>query len=87
MWEFLDRFISIALPRVRDFNGVPNRSFDGRGNYSLGIKEQIIFPEIDYDKIEGVNGMDISITTSANTDEEAYELLLALGIPFRRKQV
>lgn len=87
MWEFLDRFISIALPRVRDFNGVPNRSFDGRGNYSLGIKEQIIFPEIDYDKIEGVNGMDISITTSATTDEEAYELLTALGIPFRRKQV
>jgi len=87
MWEFLDRFIAIALPRVRDFNGVPNRSFDGRGNYSLGIKEQIIFPEIDYDKIEGVNGMDICITTSANTDEEAYELLMALGIPFRRKQV
>ena len=87
MWEFLDRLIGIALPRVRDFNGVPNRSFDGRGNYSLGIKEQIIFPEIDYDKIEGVNGMDISITTSANTDEEAFELLTALGLPFRRKQV
>jgi len=87
MWEFLDRFVSIALPRVRDFNGVPNRSFDGRGNYSVGIKEQIIFPEIDYDKIESVNGMDISITTSANTDEEAYELLTALGIPFRQKQV
>lgn len=87
MWEFLDRLIAIALPRVRDFNGVPNRSFDGRGNYSLGVKEQIIFPEIDYDKIEAVNGMDISITTSANTDEEAYELLTALGIPFRRKQV
>ncbi|MEA3286705.1 MAG: 50S ribosomal protein L5 [Candidatus Marinimicrobia bacterium] len=87
MWEFLDRLIAIALPRVRDFNGVPNRSFDGRGNYSLGIKEQIIFPEIDYDKIEGVNGMDISITTSANTDEEAFELLSALGTPFRRKQV
>ena len=86
MWEFLDRLISIALPRVRDFNGVPNRSFDGRGNYSLGIKEQIIFTEIDYDKIEGVNGMDINITTSANTDEEAYELLTALGLPFRRKQ-
>ncbi len=87
MWEFLDHLIAIALPRVRDFNGVPNRSFDGRGNYSLGIKEQIIFPEIDYDKIEGVNGMDISITTSARTDEEAFELLTALGIPFRRKQV
>ncbi len=87
MWEFLDRLIAIALPRVRDFNGVPNRSFDGRGNYSLGIKEQLIFPEIDYDKIEGINGMDISITTSANTDEEAFELLTALGLPFRRKQV
>jgi len=87
MWEFLDRLIAIALPRVRDFNGVPNRSFDGRGNYSMGIKEQIIFPEIDYDKIESVNGMDISITTSAATDEEAFELLTALGLPFRRKQV
>lgn len=87
MWEFLDRLIAVALPRVRDFNGVPNRSFDGRGNYSLGVKEQIIFPEIDYDKIEGVNGMDICITTSANSDEEAFELLSALGIPFRRKQV
>ncbi|MCF7824229.1 MAG: 50S ribosomal protein L5 [Candidatus Marinimicrobia bacterium] len=87
MWEFLDRLIAIALPRVRDFNGVPNRSFDGRGNYSLGIKEQIIFTEIEYDKIESVNGMDISITTSAHTDEEAYELLKALGMPFRQKQV
>lgn len=87
MWEFMDRFISVALPRVRDFNGVPNRSFDGRGNYSMGIKEQIIFPEIDYDKIEGIRGMDISITTSASTDEEAFELLRALGLPFRRKQV
>ncbi len=86
MWEFLDRFIAIALPRVRDFNGVPNRSFDGRGNYSLGVKEQIIFPEIDYDKIEGIRGMDISITTTADTDEEAFELLSGLGIPFRRKQ-
>jgi len=86
MWEFMDRLISIALPRVRDFNGVPNRSFDGRGNYSLGIKEQIIFPEIDYDKIEGIHGFDISITTTAETDEEAFELLSALGIPFRRKQ-
>ncbi len=86
MWEFLDRFISIALPRVRDFNGVPNRSFDGRGNYSMGIKEQIIFPEIDYDKIEGIRGMDVSITTTADTDEEAYVLLTALGLPFRQKQ-
>jgi len=87
MWEFLDRLIAIALPRVRDFNGIPNRSFDGRGNYTFGVKEQIIFPEIDYDKIEGVNGMDISFTTSANTDEEAFELLQGLGLPFRRKQV
>ncbi|MCF7809072.1 MAG: 50S ribosomal protein L5 [Candidatus Marinimicrobia bacterium] len=87
MWEFLDRLIAIALPRVRDFNGIPNRSFDGRGNYTFGVKEQIIFPEIDYDKIIGVNGMDVSFTTSANTDEEAYELLHALGLPFRRKQV
>ena len=86
MWEFLDRFIAIALPRVRDFNGVPNRSFDGRGNYSLGVKEQIIFPEIDYDKIEGIRGMDISITTTADTDEEAFEILSGLGIPFRRMQ-
>jgi large subunit ribosomal protein L5 len=86
MWEFLDRFISVALPRVRDFNGVPNRSFDGRGNYNLGVKEQIIFPEIDYDKIEGIRGMDVSITTSAQTDEEAFELLKALGLPFRQKQ-
>ena len=87
MYEFLDRLITLALPQVRDFRGVPVRGFDGRGNYNLGIKEQIIFPEIDYDKIEGVNGMDISITTSATTDEEAFELLSALGIPFRRKQV
>jgi large subunit ribosomal protein L5 len=85
MWEFLDRFISTALPRVRDFNGVPNRSFDGKGNYAIGIKEQIIFPEIDYDKIDKVRGMDINITTTAKTDEEAYELLKVLGIPFRKK--
>ena len=86
MWEFLDRLISMALPRVRDFNGVSNRAFDGRGNYALGIKEQIIFPEIDYDKIDKVRGMDINITTTAETDEEAYEMLKALGVPFRKKQ-
>jgi len=86
MWEFLDRLLSIALPRVRDFNGVSNRAFDGRGNYALGVKEQIIFPEIDYDKIDKVRGMDINITTSAETDEEAFELLQALGMPFRKRQ-
>ncbi len=86
MWEFLDRLIAMALPRVRDFNGVSNRAFDGRGNYALGIKEQIIFPEIDYDKIDKVRGMDINITTSAETDEEAYEMLKALGVPFRKRQ-
>jgi len=78
--------LSIALPRVRDFNGVSNRAFDGRGNYALGVKEQIIFPEIDYDKIDKVRGMDINITTSAETDEEAFELLQALGMPFRKRQ-
>ncbi len=86
MWEFLDRLVSLALPRVRDFNGLPTRSFDGRGNYALGIKEQIIFPEIDYDKVDRIRGLDVNITTSARNDEEAYELLLALGMPFRKKQ-
>ena len=86
MWEFLDRLVSLALPRVRDFNGLPTRSFDGRGNYSLGIKEQIIFPEIDYDKVDRIRGLDINITTSARTDEEAYELLLALGMPFKNSK-
>jgi len=84
MFEFLDRLINIALPRVRDFHGVPNKSFDGRGNYNMGIKEQIIFPEIDYDKVDKVRGMNITIVTSAKTDEEAYALLEAFGMPFVR---
>jgi large subunit ribosomal protein L5 len=81
-YEFLDRLISIAIPRIRDFRGLNPRSFDGRGNYSMGVKEQIIFPEIDYDAIDQVRGMDITITTSAGSDEEAYALLAALGMPF-----
>ena len=82
MWEFLDRLISIAVPRIRDFRGLNPRSFDGRGNYSMGVKEQLIFPEIDYDSIDEVRGLDITITTTAQTDLEAFELLLALGMPF-----
>jgi len=82
MWEFLDRLISIAIPRIRDFRGLNPRSFDGRGNYTLGVREQLIFPEIDYDSIDEVRGLDVAITTSADTDEEAFELLLALGMPF-----
>jgi large subunit ribosomal protein L5 len=82
MWEFLDRLVSIALPRIRDFRGLNPDSFDGRGNYSLGIREQIIFPEIDYDSIQQVRGLDVAITTSAETDEQARALLLALGLPF-----
>ncbi|MEK7666329.1 MAG: 50S ribosomal protein L5, partial [Pseudomonadota bacterium] len=83
MYEFLDRFISIAVPRMRDFRGLSARSFDGQGNYSLGIKEQIIFPEIDFDKIDAIRGMDITITTSAKTDEEARALLAAFTFPIR----
>jgi large subunit ribosomal protein L5 len=83
MYEFLDRFISIAIPRIRDFRGLSPRSFDGQGNYSMGIKEQIIFPEIDFDKIDALRGMDITITTTANTDEEAKALLLAFNFPLR----
>jgi large subunit ribosomal protein L5 len=83
MYEFLDRLVSIAIPRIRDFRGLNNKSFDGRGNYSMGIKEQIIFPEIDYDKIDSIRGMDITITTSANTDEEARALLRAFNFPLR----
>ncbi len=83
MWEFLDRLTNIALPRVRDFRGLNARSFDGRGNYALGIKEHIIFPEINYDQVEQVWGMDIIVTTTAKTDDEARELLRALGFPFR----
>ena len=82
MWEFLDRLFNIALPRVRDFRGISADAFDGRGNYSLGLKEQIIFPEIDYDKIEKLRGMNIAITTTAKTDEEARELLRLMGAPF-----
>ena len=82
MWEFLDRLFNVALPRVRDFRGISANSFDGRGNYALGVKEQLIFPEIDYDKIEKLRGMDIVICTTANTDEEARELLSLLGAPF-----
>ena len=83
MYEFLDRFITVALPRVRDFRGVNGKSFDGRGNYNIGVKEQIIFPEIDYDKIDALRGMNISITTTAKTDEEAKALLAAFKFPFR----
>jgi large subunit ribosomal protein L5 len=83
MYEFLDRFISIAIPRVRDFRGLPTRSFDGRGNYSVGIKEQMIFPEIDYDKVEKIHGMDITFVTSAGRDDVAMALLRELGMPFR----
>jgi large subunit ribosomal protein L5 len=82
MYEFLDRLLTIALPRVRDFRGVNDKGFDGRGNYTLGIKEQIIFPEISIDKIKAITGMDITFVTTANTDEESYELLKAFGMPF-----
>jgi large subunit ribosomal protein L5 len=85
MWEFLDRFTSVAIPRIRDFRGLSPRSFDGRGNYSIGVREQIIFPEIDYDAIDQVRGLDVTITTSAQTDEEAYALLRELGMPFSRE--
>ena len=84
MYEFLDRLTAIALPRVRDFRGLSARSFDGRGNYSLGVREQIIFPEIDYDAVDQVRGLDIAITTTAKTDEEGYALLEMLGMPFSR---
>ena len=83
MYEFLDRLVNIAIPRIRDFRGISGRAFDGRGNYSLGIKEQIIFPEIEYDKVDALRGMNISITTSAKTDEEARALLAAFRFPFR----
>ncbi len=85
MWEFLDRLIAIAIPRIRDFRGLSPRSFDGRGNYTLGIREQLIFPEVDYDSIDEVRGLDVTITTSAASDEEAFELLLALGMPFSQE--
>ncbi|MDH5648375.1 MAG: 50S ribosomal protein L5 [Gammaproteobacteria bacterium] len=83
MYEFLDRLVSVAIPRIRDFRGLPSKSFDGRGNYSMGVKEQIIFPEIEYDKIDAIRGMDITITTSAKTDEEARALLDAFSFPIK----
>lgn len=87
MYEFLDRLVTIALPRVRDFRGISAKSFDGRGNYSLGVKEQIVFPEIEYDKIDVLRGMDITITTSAKTNKEAFALLQAFNFPFKEKEV
>ena len=84
MWEFLERLICIAMPRIRDFRGVSPKSFDGRGNYSMGVREQIIFPEIDYDKVDKVRGLDITITTTAKTDEEGRALLAAFSFPFRK---
>jgi large subunit ribosomal protein L5 len=86
MYEFLDRLLSVAIPRIRDFRGLNPRSFDGRGNYSIGVREQIIFPEIDYDSIDQVRGLDIAITTTAPTDEEAFALLESFGMPFRREE-
>lgn len=86
MYEFLDRLIAVALPRVRDFRGVNEKSFDGRGNYTLGVTEQIIFPEIDIDKVSRITGFDITFVTTANTDEEAFELLKELGMPFRKEK-
>jgi large subunit ribosomal protein L5 len=83
MWEFLDRFINVSVPRIRDFRGLPTRSFDGRGNYTLGIKEQLIFPEIEYDKVQKIHGMDVSFVTSAARDDEGLSLLRELGMPFR----
>lgn len=85
MYEFLDKLISVVIPRIRDFKGVSATAFDGRGNYSLGLKEQIVFPEIEYDKIDKIRGMNINVVTSANTDEEAKELLKMLGMPFAKK--
>ena len=87
MYEFLDRFISAASPRIRDFRGLPNRGFDGRGNYNFGITEQIIFPEIDFDKIGKIRGMNITIVTTGQTDDEAYELLKSLGMPIKEKKI
>jgi large subunit ribosomal protein L5 len=85
MYEFMDRLMNVALPRVRDFKGVNDKGFDGRGNYTLGVKEQIIFPEISIDKVTKINGMDITFVTTAKTDEESYELLKAFGMPFTTK--
>jgi large subunit ribosomal protein L5 len=85
MYEFLDRLLSVSLPRIRDFRGLSPRSFDGRGNYNIGITEQLIFPEVDYDKVEAIRGMNITIATTANSDEEAFELLSSFGFPFRKQ--
>ena len=87
MYQFMDKFMNVALPRVRDFRGISAKSFDGRGNYSMGLKEQLIFPEIEYDKIDKIRGMNIIVVTTAKTDNEAFELLKAFGIPFRKKEV
>ena len=84
MYDFFDKLVTVSLPRVRDFRGISKKSFDGRGNYTLGVKEQLIFPEIDYDRVDKVRGMDIVIVTTANTDEEAKELLTQLGMPFQK---
>ncbi|WP_413376879.1 50S ribosomal protein L5 [Alkalihalobacillus sp. 1P02AB] len=84
MYAFLDKLVTVSLPRVRDFRGISNKAFDGRGNYTLGVKEQLIFPEIDYDKVDKVRGMDVVIVTTANTDEEARELLTHMGMPFKK---
>jgi large subunit ribosomal protein L5 len=84
MWDFLAKLIHISLPRIRDFRGLSNRSFDGRGNFTVGIKEQLIFPEINYENIDAVRGMDISIVTTARTDQEAHALLAAMGMPFKK---
>ncbi len=83
MWEFVDRLISVVIPRIRDFRGLPTKSFDGRGNYTLGVKEQVIFPEIDYDKIEKIHGLDITFVTTSRKDDQAFALLRELGMPFR----
>lgn len=85
MWQFVDRLISVALPRVRDFRGLPSKGFDGRGNYNMGLKEQIVFPEINYDQVEKVRGMNITFSTTAKTDEEGFALLEEMGMPFRKK--
>ena len=86
MYEFMERFIAVASPRIRDFRGLPAKGFDGRGNYNFGIEEQIIFPEVDYDKVNQIRGMNITIVTTGQTDEEAYKLLLAVGLPIRQKR-
>ena len=86
MYEFLDRFISVASPRIRDFRGLSAKGFDGRGNYNFGVNEQIIFPEIDYDKVKNIKGLNIAVVTSGETDEEAYELLVSMGMPIRQKK-